>query len=84
MKTNATLSLAFKDSDARRGLASILGPDNEGAPLGLEISMEEQGKTMKIRVKSESPSDALSTVLALLRDIALFEVVWLLSRTQRA
>ena len=39
------------------------------------------GTTLGVVVDSDSVADALSIVLALLRDIALFQEVWLLSRS---
>lgn len=79
MRASATLVLGFADSNSRRSLASVLTPDNEGAPRGLTLSIGGRGRIMEISVKSESPSTVVSTVLAFLRDISLFQEVWLLS-----
>ena len=79
MKTEATLVLRFGDDSVRRNLGSVLAPDNEGLPRGLRLSMKGAGRRMEVRVESESPSTAISTALALLRDVTLFQEVWLLS-----
>jgi len=60
-------------------LATVLAPDNEGLPQGMLLSMTTRGRTMEFEVSSGSPSSSLSTVLALLRDIVLFQEIWLLS-----
>lgn len=84
MKATATVILTCSDADARKSLASVLAPDNEGAPRGLKISMGGKGRRMEFRAEADSPSTAVSTVLALLRDTALFQEVWLLSRGKDA
>jgi hypothetical protein len=79
MKTTATLLLEFGDDAARRSLDSVLAPDNEGLPRGLMLSMKGADRRLEVKVESDSPSTAISTTLALLRDITLFQEVWLLS-----
>ena len=79
MKSRATLDIRLSGTDERRSLGSVLAPDNEGAPRGLRLSMTGKRAAMEFRVESDSPASALSTVLALLRDVALFQEVWLLS-----
>lgn len=82
---NATADLAFRLADAptRRALSAVLAPDNEGLPRGIALSSSEDGDVLRFRVVADSSTAALSTVLALLRDVALFQEVWLLSRTAR-
>jgi hypothetical protein len=89
LKSTARLTLGLSDFEARKSLASVLAPDNEGTPRGLRLSMTCEGATIEFLVESVSPSTVVSTVLALLRDISLFQEVWLLShgkgaRVQRA
>ena len=84
MKVAADLTLELTDGKARRSLSAVLAPDNEGLPKGLRLSTREEGSTLGFRVESDSLSSALSTILALVRDVALFQEVWLLSRTERA
>jgi hypothetical protein len=83
LKASATIRVGCRDSDTVRGLVSVLTPDNEGAPEGLAISLASRGTSLEIGVKSGSPATALSTCLAFLRDIALFQEVWLLSSPNR-
>jgi len=83
---NSTLSLTLKlaGADVRKALASVLAPDNEVAPRGLRISMRGKGSVMEFVVDSDSPSSAISTALAFLRDTSLFQEVWLLSHGKPA
>lgn len=83
MNATADLTISLVDARSRRALASVLAPDNEGLPEGLRLSVTGRGRSLRLRVTSKSPTSAVSTVLALLRDVALFEEVWLLSRTGR-
>ena len=80
MNTGATLTVTLANEGARSTLQSVLSPDNEGAPRGTSISMAGRDSRLEFRVISESPSTALSMVLAVLRDVSLFQEVWLLSR----
>ena len=79
MKPKATLALRLSNAEVRKSLGSVLAPDNEGGPRGLRLSMTGKGASMEFQVESNSPASVLSTVLALLRDIVLFQEVWLLS-----
>jgi hypothetical protein len=76
------LVLACADAEVSESLASVLAPDNEGAPKRLLISMDRRGRLIELKIRSGSPSTALSTALALLKDAALFEEVWLLSHAK--
>ena len=80
MKVTAELELEMADPDALRRLSAVLSPDNEGLPRGLRLTMSRAGSLLRCRVESDSTTGAMSTVLALMRDIVLFQEVWLLSR----
>ncbi len=80
MRAAAKLTVRLSGSNVGRKLSQVLAPDNEGLPQGMLLSMETQGKSIEFEVSSGSPSATLSTVLALLRDVTLFQEVWLLSR----
>jgi hypothetical protein len=80
MKTTAALEVRCVDDEVRRSLESTLSPDNEGGPRELRLSMKGRGRRLSFEVETDSPSTSVSTALALLRDIALFQEVWLLSR----
>ena len=84
MKTRAFLEVTCRDKGTLEGLASVLAPDNEGGPRGLRVSMEGMGHTLEILVEADSAATALSTCLAFLRDVALFQEVWLLSHRKAA
>ena len=82
--TRAVLSIECSSIGVGRVLARVLTPDNAGAPKGLSLSMKAQEKSVIFDIASESPSSVLSTVMAILQDVSLFEQVWLLSRAQGA
>ena len=71
--------MGLRGARTKKSLRSVLAPDNVGIPRGTRLSMEVRGSSLAFDVESESASTALSTVLSLLRDITLFEEVWLLS-----
>lgn len=84
MKVTADLVLSVPDRRSLRKLSDVLAPDNEGLPKGLRLLATEAEGSLRYRVESGSPSATLSSVLALLRDVALFQEVWLLSQGQDA
>jgi hypothetical protein len=84
LKTAATLSIRLADTESRKALYSVLAPDNEGLPPGLELAGSVEGRTVRYTVESGRPPTAVSTILALLRDVTLFQEIWLLSREKAA
>lgn len=81
MKVTADLELKMDAPGTVRRLSSVLAPDNEGLPRGVRLAMVGAGSSLRCRVEAGSSSAALSIILALMRDIVLFQEVWLLSRT---
>lgn len=79
MKTQANLKLRFDDERTRRSLLAVLAPDNRVLPRGLVLSARGAAKEAELGVESSSASTTLSTVIALLRDLELFQEVSLLS-----
>jgi hypothetical protein len=79
LRANATLTIRLSGEAERKSLSAVLAPDNEGLPQGMLLSMAARGEVLELEVSASSPSASLSTVLALLRDITLFQEVWLLS-----
>ena len=79
MRTAAILALNLSSKSVRESLQSVLAPDNEGAPRGTTFTMVGDGSALEFRVSSDSAPAVMSTMLALLRDITLFQEVWLLS-----
>jgi len=61
-------------------LDDVLAPDNEGAPKTLKIGSARKSNRLDFTISSASTSTALSTAMAILRDSAMFEEVWLLTR----
>jgi hypothetical protein len=73
------LELTFSGEEVRRALQHVLAPDNEGGPRELRISVRGKERRLMFRITARSPSTAISTALGILRDVSLFEEVWLLS-----
>jgi len=84
LKVSVLLTLTCKDPDARRRLQSVLSPDNEGGPRALKLSAAGAGSALKFKVEADSAQTAISTALSILRDVRLFEEVWLLSHGSNA
>jgi len=84
LKTRVVLSIDCYGIEVGKELTRVLTPDNEGPPRGLDIMMRARKGKVGFEITSDSPSTSLSTVLAILRDVSLFEQVWLLSRGQEA
>ena len=84
MKTGGTLTFTLSGAGPRRSLQSVLSPDNQGTPRGMKLVIKGAGKKLTFRVESGSPSAVLSTLLAILRDVTLFQEVWLLSQGKGA
>ena len=80
MKASTTLTVRLSGAAQGKSLSAVLAPDNEGLPKGMLLSMATRGKVLELVVSAGSPSASLSTVLAILRDVTLFQEVWLLSR----
>lgn len=83
MKARALLEVDCSDKESRDSLRSVLAPDNEGGPRGLGIRLERRARKLSILIEADSAATAMSTGLAFLRDIALFQEVWLLSQPKR-
>ncbi len=47
----------------------------------MRLSAMGAGSKLKFRVEADSPQRAVSTALSILRDVLLFEEVWLLSHS---
>ena len=83
MRTRVELRAGCSDPKALESLMSVLAPDNEGAPRGMKLTSVAEGGAMKITIDSDSASSSISTALAILKDMVLFEGVWLLSQSER-
>jgi len=83
MRTTIRLSIRCADVHVCSQLASVLTPDNDGAPRGMTLKMGARRQTLEFRIASDSPTGAVSTAMAVLRDVLLFQEVWLLSRAKK-
>ena len=79
MRTAIRLSIRCDTGPLGGKLGSVLAPDNEGFPSGLQFAMKVKEEVVRFEIESESFVTAIYTSLALLRDVSLFEQVWLLS-----
>jgi hypothetical protein len=84
LRAAATLTVRLVDSGSRKALSAVLAPDNEVLPGELLLSAVEEEESIRFNAESKSPATAVSAVLALLRDITLFQEVWLLSHGKDA
>lgn len=80
MKASAALTVMLSGAAEAKSLSAVLAPDNEGLPLGTLLSMATRGKVLELQVSADSPPASISPILSLLRDIILYQEVWLLSR----
>ena len=78
------LTVMCSSGEVRSKLNAVLLPDNRNAPRGLDISTSAAGRRLSFEIKSGSASQALSTSLAVLQDISLFQEIWLLSTARDA
>lgn len=83
MRPRAVLDITCCDRNACEALVAVLTPDNEGGPRGLTTSLKRNGRVLRVQVEAETAATAISTCLAFLRDVALFQEVWLLSRREK-
>jgi len=75
--------VSCKDAGVSDKLLTVLKPDNARTPSGMTLRMETKGKSLECVIEADSPSVAVSTTLAILRDALLFQEVWLLSQARR-
>jgi len=80
LRTEARLSLHCKDPEVAIELEQVLTPDNVGMPHDQRFTMTRKDRTLVFVVDSESPVSTSSTLFSILRDVSLFQEIWLLSR----
>jgi len=84
LRTSLRLRARCASSSVCDDLRRVLTPDNEGVPKGLRFSMVGSPEVLEFDIESDSPLTAVSTSLALLRDMSLFQKIWLLARAKDA
>jgi hypothetical protein len=82
MRTTIRLSIRCANVQVCSQLTSVLTPDNGGAPRGMTLKMGTRKEVVAFRITSDSPTGAVLTAAAVLRDVLLFQEVWLLSRAK--
>ncbi|MDV3293077.1 MAG: hypothetical protein LYZ70_02290 [Nitrososphaerales archaeon] len=78
------LTIACRDSGVAKDLASVLAPDNVAIPAEQRFSMAVRGNSLLFSIASERIPSAFATAQSILRDVALFQEVWLISHNRDA
>lgn len=78
------LTIGCRNSRAVKELASVLAPDNVAIPAEQRFSMAVRGHSLLFNVASERIPSAFTTAQSILRDVALFQEVWLISHSRDA
>jgi hypothetical protein len=81
LRTEARLSFHCKDPEVALELEQVLTPDNVGMPHDQRFTMTRRGRTLVFDIGSVSPASTSSTLSSILRDVSLFQEIWLLSRS---
>jgi len=74
------LRIRCRDAATAKKLAAVLAPDNRAIPSDQRFSMSASSRFVTLRVESERTRSGFNTVRSVLRDIALFREIWLISR----
>jgi len=67
-----------------RKLGEILAPDNVGIPKEQHFRVSRERESLVYTFESGTLASLFSTAISILRDAALFQEVWLLSRGPNA
>ena len=84
MNSKFVLRVRCASVSTAKGLAAVLSPDNKAVPSDQRFSMRLNSKTVDIRVESERAQSGFNTVRSVLKDVALFREIWLISRERGA
>lgn len=82
MKSTLHLRVECVSRPTAKTLASVLASDNKALPSDQRMSMSVTSRSVVFRIESERTRSALTTVCSVLRDIALFQEIWLISRAR--
>ncbi len=80
MSLKFVLRVRCRNAATAKKLAAVLAPDNRGVPGDQRFAMSVRSDTLGFRVESERTSSGFNTVRGVLRDVALFREIWLISR----
>jgi len=84
LKAELLLRVECAGPEIASDLAKVLEPDNHGLPRGLDLRMERSSGSLTFFASSDEPGDALLAVEGVLRDMELFQEVWLLSAVRES
>jgi hypothetical protein len=78
---NSTFLLKFdcRSSATARKLAAVLEADNRGVPIDQRLAMSVASRSVTITVGAARTGSGFTTVQSILRDVALFQEIWLIS-----
>jgi hypothetical protein len=79
LKYTLLLRLNCRNQPTARKLASVLAPDNRSLPSDQRLSMSTISRSVVFRIETERERAALTTASGILRDVALFQGIWLIS-----
>ena len=80
MNSKFVLRIRCRSPATAKKLAAVLSPDNKAVPSDQRFSMRVTAGTIALRVESDRAKSAFNTVRSVLRDVALFREIWLISR----
>jgi hypothetical protein len=74
------LRVRCKNAGTARKLEAVLSPDNRAIPSDQRFAMTAVSRSVVLKVESERARSGFNTVRSVLRDVALFREIWLISR----
>lgn len=80
MSSRFLLRVTCRNPSTAEKLAAVLAPDNRVVPPDQRLAMKVASNSVALRVDSERVQSGFNTVRSVLRDVALFREIWLISR----
>jgi hypothetical protein len=74
------LRVRCRNPTTAKKLAAVLAPDNRVIPSDQRLAMTVASNSVALKVDSERTRSGFNTVRSILRDVALFREIWLISR----
>ena len=84
MKSRLVLRVGCRNSATAKKLAAVLAPDNKAVPSDQDFSMRVSKSSVAVEVETDNFRSGFNTVRSVLRDVALFREIWLISRERGA
>jgi len=80
LNSKFVLRVKCRSPATAKRLAAVLSPDNKAVPSDQRFSMRVTDNAVTLQAESDRARSAFNTVRSLLRDVALFREIWLISR----